>query len=95
MYQAAVIRDTHFIVSIRETRPEVVQRIHEVTEDRLPIRMFVYDYEQEGSVNAGNFLMACVLTCQYPEVILMSFIDQFTVKQGMKTQREIIGICVL
>ena len=32
---------------------------------------------------------------QYSEVILMSFIDQFTVKQGMKTQREVIGIGVL
>jgi hypothetical protein len=31
----------------------------------------------------------------YSEIILMSFTEQFTVKQGMKTQREIIGIGVL
>lgn len=31
----------------------------------------------------------------YSEVILMSFIDQFTVKEGAKTQREIIRVGVL
>jgi len=32
---------------------------------------------------------------QYSEIILMPFTEQFTVKQVMKTQMEIIGVGVL
>jgi hypothetical protein len=61
--------------------------------------MFVYGYEPEGSARAGNFLIACVSTCKGKFSIVKLFscllLDQFTVKQGMKVQREIIGIGVL
>jgi hypothetical protein len=70
-----------------------------VTEGRFPIRMFVYGYEPEGSVRAGNFLIVCVLTCQGKSSIVKLFscllLDQFTVKQGVMVQREIRYWCTL